>query len=111
MKVFKIAAIAAALMMAASMAQAFDLEAGDSAKGKEEMAQCKKCHDGTKTEKMNPSGKTKKQWARYFDDDQKKLKKKHADWDSFGVSEEVLQNIHQYLNSAALDSDKPQTCD
>ncbi len=112
MKVFKIAAILTGLMFAAGMAHAFDLEAGDPVKGKEALvAKCKVCHDGSKAKKVSPASKTKKQWGRYFSKDQKKLKRKHADWDSFGLSIDTLQNIHRYMNASALDSDKPQTCD
>jgi cytochrome c2 len=111
MKCIKTAAIFAALFLAVSTAQGFDPEAGDGDKGKEDIKKCRECHDGSKTDKLNPSSKTKKQWGRYFKDDQKKLKKKHADWDSLAYSTDLLQNVHRYLNGAALDSDKPQTCD
>ncbi len=112
MKVFKVAAILIGFMFAAGIAQAFDMEAGDAAKGKDQLnTKCKTCHDGSKAKKISPAAKTKKQWGRYFDKDQKKLKRKHADWDSLGYSMDTLHNVHRYLNSSALDSDKPQTCD
>lgn len=111
MRFFRIASVMAALLLAVGSAQAFDPEAGDGTKGKEDMKQCRKCHDGSTAVKLSPSGKTKKQWGRYFKSDYKKLQKKHADWDSLGYSTELLQNVHRFLVEHALDSDKPQTCD
>ncbi len=111
MKFVKFASICAAVLLAAGTAQGFDPEAGDGNKGKDDVAKCKACHDGTKTAKLNPGSKTKKQWSRFFEEDQKKLVAKHADWATFGLSNDQLQNIHRFLVERALDSDKPQTCD
>jgi len=111
MKLSRIFAITMALALSVSVAHGFDPEAGDAGQGKEDWKKCRDCHDGSKGEKLSPSAKTKKQWGRYFNDDYAKLKKKHADWDSFAYSTEFLQNVHRFLNEHALDSDKPQTCD
>lgn len=111
MRFIKVASIFAALLLAVGTAQGFDPEAGDSAKGKDDIAKCRTCHDGSKTAKLNPGAKTKKQWTRYFDDDQKKLVSKHADWASLALTADQLQNIHRFMIERALDSDKPQTCD
>ena len=111
MKSVVITSIVAAFFLVGTAVQGMDLEAGDSAKGKEELKICRECHDGTKASKLNPSSKTKKQWARYFKEDAKKLAKKHDDWAGLGYADEMLQNVHRYLSGHALDSDKPQTCD
>ena len=96
----------------ASTAQAFDPEGGDAAKGKTIFAnQCRKCHNGAKAVNLSPAQKTIKQWDRLFDKDFKKLKKKMADFDSFGVAEADMEHILAYLKGGALDSAKPQTCE
>jgi len=111
MRIFKAATLITVCLFVVSTAHGIDPEAGTSAQGKEDIGQCRQCHNGEATKKLNPSSKTKKQWARYFKDEFKKLKRKHSDWASYEYKTDLLQNIHRYLNAHALDSDKPQTCD
>lgn len=111
MKQLLTALIIGALAFGVGTATAFNPDGGDAGQGKEDFKKCRACHDGNKAKTLSPSGKTKKQWGRYFKDDFKKLKKKMPDFDTYGISAAQLENIHRYLSDHALDSDKPQTCD
>lgn len=106
MRLFKLVSVVATLGLAIGTAQA-----GDAGQGKAEINKCRACHDGRQAVKLSPAGKTRKQWGRYFKDDYKKLVKKHVEWESFGYSDEMLQEVQRFLVEHALDSDKPQTCD
>jgi len=111
MKMYRTTLMTALLLATTSLAFAFNPDGGDPAKGKEAFGTCRKCHDGSKATSMSPSSKTKKQWERYFENDFEKLKKKMPEWDSWGYSNEFLENVYRYSVDHALDSDKPQTCD
>jgi hypothetical protein len=108
---YRTAVITALLLLPASLAFAFNPDGGDLAKGKESFTVCRKCHDGSKATSLSPSSKTKKQWGRFFEEDMAKLKKKMPEWDSWGYTNDFLENVHRYVVEHALDSDKPQTCD
>ena len=111
MKVAKIIVLGSIMVMSSSIALAFNFDGGDLAKGKDSFTVCRECHDGGKAKNLSPAHKTKKQWFRYFSKDFKKLRRKMPDWDSYGYSEEFLEDVYRYLVNHALDSDKPQTCD
>lgn len=111
MKTYRTAIITALLLLPAAFVFGFNPEAGDPAKGKVSFGVCRKCHDGSKATNLSPSSKTKKQWGRYFENDFEKLKKKMPEWDSWGYTNEFLEDVHRYAVEHALDSDKPQTCD
>lgn len=111
MKMYRIGMIAALALLPASLAFAFNPEGGDPEKGKDAFGVCRKCHDGGKATNLSPAHKTKKQWERYFEEDFAKLKKKMPEWDSWGYTNEFVENVYRYAVDHALDSDKPQTCD
>jgi len=111
MKRYSMAVIAALMLLPTHLAFAFNPDGGDPAKGKDAFAVCRKCHDGSKAANLSPAHKTKKQWARYFEEDFAKLKKKMPEWDSWGYTNEFLEDVYRYAVDHALDSDKPQTCD
>jgi hypothetical protein len=91
-------------------ANAFDLEKGDPAAGKDFFQNCRKCHDGNTSRSLSPSHKTKKQWYRLFKNEGKKLKRKMPDFNSYKFSEKDLINLHRYLSNFSLDSVQPQDC-
>ena len=88
-----------------------DLKAGDEAVGKELFSnRCRSCHNGTDAKKMSPSKKTIKQWDRYFGKDQGKLRRKMADFYSYGFTKEELEHIHRFMVGGAFDSGNAQGC-
>ena len=110
MKRFSLLLLVAGFTFLTANANAIDLDAGDAVKGKDAMTSCRTCHDGGSAKKISPAHKTMKQWVRYFDKDLKKLRRKHNDWDSYGYSDNSLQDTFQFLYAHALDSAQPKTC-
>lgn len=103
--------IVSVLLATPVLAIDIDLKAGDESVGKELFSnRCRSCHNGTDAKKMNPSQKTIKQWDRYFGQDQAKLRRKMADFDSYGFSKEHLEHIHRFMVSGALDSGNAKNC-
>ncbi len=99
------------LALSVSPCLSFDPATGDPAKGKELFAsRCRNCHDGNQVKKMFPSKKTIRQWGKYFGNDQKRLKRKMVDFETYGFSQEELEHIHAFLAAGALDSGNAQGC-
>jgi cytochrome c5 len=98
------------LILAFAVATAF--AAGNERKGKRVWKKnCRTaCHDGSKASDLSPVSKTQSQWKALFADGNAKITKAHT-----GVTVDALQpadweDMFEYLNGHALDSDQPETC-
>jgi hypothetical protein len=112
MKISKLSIIIGLIIsLFAIQTHAFDLEEGDPVSGRDLFQNCRKCHDGNKSRRLNPNHKTKKQWLRLFKNEGKGLKRKMPDFVTYDFKEKDLMNIHRYLSSYALDSDQPLICE
>jgi cytochrome c5 len=100
--------IATLTLAALTATSAFAFDGGNPRKGRSLYQKtCKTCHvDGAEGKALSPTSKTQSQWGRYFD--RGDHPNKAEAWK--GLSERDRNDIRQYLNDHAADSDQPETC-
>jgi len=92
-------------------ARAFDLAAGDSAKGRYVFRRCLTCHKKNNGPIISPADRTMAAWDRFFINDFQRFKKAMPKFDTYGYTVEQMEHLHRFVLQYALDGQRPKTCE